>query len=80
MRTLEEAETWAREHSAVLKVNFVAGEASLQVGGFVTYSNTGTPLARVLPELVAELEQQMSERLTAPEPVSEELTRRSRQG
>ncbi len=78
MRTQEEAEAWAREHSAVLKVNFVEGAASLQIGGFGAYRNGGGPLAIVLPELVAELEQQMSDRRTEPEPMSADLAARSR--
>jgi hypothetical protein len=59
VRTLAESEAWAREHSAVLKVNFTEGVASLQVSGFVAYSNGATPIERALPELVSELEQQM---------------------
>jgi hypothetical protein len=78
MRTFEEAEGWAREHSAVLKVNFGDGVAFLQVGAFGTYSSGGVPLAQVLPELVAALEQQMNERLTQPEPVSADVARAAR--
>lgn len=78
MRTIEEAEAWAREHSAVLKVNYAEGSASLQVSGFVAHSNDGRPVAEVLPELVERVEQQMSERLTQPEPMSADLARRAR--
>lgn len=78
MRTLQEAEAWAREHSATLTVNYAESIASLQVSGFVAYSNTGGPLAEVLPELVERVEHQMSERLTQPEPISADLARRAR--
>jgi hypothetical protein len=78
MRTIEEAEAWAREHSATLKVNYAEGIASLQVSGFVAYSNSGGAMAEVIPQLVERVEQQMSERLTQPEPISADLARRAR--
>ena len=78
MRTLQEAEAWAREHSATLKVNNAEGIASLHVGGFVAHSNTAVPIAEVLPDLVERVEQQMSERLTQPGPISADLARRAR--
>lgn len=78
MRTLEEAEAWAREHSATLTVNYAEGIAALQVSGFAAYSNTPAPLAEVLPELIERVEQQMTERLTQPEPISADLARRAR--
>lgn len=78
MRTLQEAEAWAKEHSAVLKVNYGEGVASLQVGGFVAYSNNGTPVAEALPDLIGQVEQQMTERLTHPQPISADLARRAR--
>jgi len=78
MRTMQEAEAWAREHSATLKLNYAEGTASLQVSGFVAYSTTRGPLAESLPDLVERVEQQMSERLTQPEPISADLARRTR--
>ncbi len=79
MLTQEEAEAWARKHGAVLKVNFVVGDASLQVAGFVAHIKTDAPFERALPGLVEDLERQMGERLTKPEVAldggSEELTR-----
>jgi hypothetical protein len=78
MRTLQEAEAWAREHSATLRVNYAEGIASLQVSGFVAHASTPVPIAEVLPDLVERVEQQMSERLTQPEPISADLARRAR--
>jgi hypothetical protein len=78
MRTMQEAEAWAREHSATLKVNYAEGVASLQVSGFVAHSNLAAPIAEVLPDLVERVEQQMSDRLTQPEPISADLARRAR--
>jgi len=78
MRTQEEAEAWAAEHSAVLKVDFAEKKAALQVGGFAAYSNTGAPLAHVLPELTVELERQMGERPTPREPLAFVADRRLR--
>jgi hypothetical protein len=75
---MQEAEAWTREHSATLTVNYAEGIASLQVSGFVAYSGNGAPLAEALPELVERLEQQMSERLTQPGPISADLARRAR--
>jgi hypothetical protein len=75
---MEEAEAWVREHSATLTVNYAEGIASLQVSAFVAYSNTPTPLAEVLPDLIERVEQQMTERLTQPEPISADLARRAR--
>jgi len=79
MRTLQEAEAWAREHSATLKVNYAEGIATLQVSGFVAHSNQSGPLSEVLPDLVERVEQQMSDRLTQPEPISADLAQRARQ-
>jgi hypothetical protein len=78
MRTQEEAEAWANQHGAALKVNFAEGVASLQVGAFVVYTNAGASLEQILPELVADLERQMGERLTQPGPVSADLLRQSK--
>lgn len=77
MRTLEQAEDWAREHSAQLKVNYGEGTASLQVGETVAYVNTAL-LEQALPELVADLETQLNTRLTQPGPISAEIARRLR--
>jgi hypothetical protein len=77
MRTQEEAEAWARQHGAVLKANFAEGGASLQVGGFVAYTKGAVSLERDLPVLVTDLEQQMGERLTQPNPAPSELAGRS---
>jgi hypothetical protein len=68
MRTLEDAELWARREGATLKVNFAEGIAALQIGAFVAYSNGGVHLAQALPELVADLERQM-----APAPSTDAL-------
>jgi len=78
MRTLQEAEAWTREHSATLTVNYADGVASLQVSGFSAYSDSATPIEAVLPELIERIEQQMTERLTQPEPISADLARRAR--
>jgi hypothetical protein len=78
MRTQEEAEDWASQHGAVLKVNFAEGVASLTVGAFVVYSNGGKRFDRALPELVADLERQMGERLTQPNPVPGEQMSRTK--
>jgi hypothetical protein len=59
MRTLTELEAWARQHGAVLKVNFVEGVASLQVGGFIARTAGGVTLESALADLVSDLEQQM---------------------
>jgi hypothetical protein len=75
---MEEAEAWAREHSATLTVNYAEGIASLQVSGFSAHSNTPSPLAEVLPDLIERVELQMTERLTQPEPISADLARRAR--
>lgn len=79
VKTLHEAEAWAREHSATLKVNYAEGIACLQVSGFVSYSNKGGPIEEILPDLIERLEQQMSERLTQPEPVSADVARLARE-
>ncbi len=78
MRTMQEAEAWVREHSATLKVNYAEGVATLQVSGFVAHSNIAVPIAEVLPDLVERVEQQMSDRLTQPEPISADIARRAR--
>ena len=78
MRTMQEAEAWVREHSATLKVNYAEGVATLQVSGFVAHSSNAVPIAEVLPDLVERVEQQMSDRLTQPEPISADLARRAR--
>jgi hypothetical protein len=77
MRTLEQAENWAREHSAVLKVTYGDGVASLQVGETIAYANTAV-LEQAFPELVADLETQLNTRLTQPGPISAEIARRLR--
>lgn len=76
---MQEAEAWAREHSATLKVNYAEGVATLQVSGFVAHANAAAPIAEVLPDLVERVEQQMSDRLTQPEPISADLARRARE-
>jgi hypothetical protein len=68
MRTQEEAEAWARQHGAVLKVNFVDGDTSLHADGFVSYAHAEAPFERALPQLVADLERQMADHPTQSEP------------
>jgi hypothetical protein len=75
MLTQEEAEAWAHQHGATLKVNFAAGDAVLQIGAFVAYTNRAVPYACSLPELVADLERQMNDQATQPEAAAEDVTR-----
>jgi hypothetical protein len=78
MRTQQEAEAWAQQHGAVLKVNFAEGMASLQIGGFVAQSRSAAPLERALSELVEDLERQLGERLTQPDSIPGDFPGRSR--
>lgn len=78
MRTLDDAEAWAREHSATLKINYAEGIACMQVSGFVAYWNKGGPIEETLSELIERIEQQMSERLTQPGTIATDHARLSR--